>query len=115
MVDHRCVVLLERNILAHVPQGDKAAVASDLKAIFRVHRRETAELLAKEFAQRYGISPSHNNRYIIKRSSMPNHLDVAAAPSEAGEIVDELQHEIPPERVDLRLLNIVARIRVVDP
>ena len=50
----RCVVHFERNILAHVPQGDKAAVASDLKAIFRVHRRETAELLAKEFAARYG-------------------------------------------------------------
>ena len=50
----RCVVHFERNILAHVPQGAKAVVASDLKAIFRVHRRETAELLAKEFAQRYG-------------------------------------------------------------
>ena len=50
----RCVVHFEHNILAHVPLGDMAAVASDLKAIFRVHRRETTELLAKEFAERYG-------------------------------------------------------------
>ena len=46
---------------------------------------------------------------------MPNHLDVGTTPSEAGKIVDELQHEIPPERIDLRFLNIVARIRIVDP
>ena len=50
----RCVVHFERNILAHVPQAESKAVASDLKVIFQAARRETAETLAVSFAERYG-------------------------------------------------------------
>jgi transposase-like protein len=49
----RCVVHFERNVLAHVPAADVAEVASDLKAIFSVHRAESAAALAEAFAQRY--------------------------------------------------------------
>lgn len=49
----RCVVHFERNILAHVPQAEMKAVASDLKVIFQAARRETAEQLAASFSQRY--------------------------------------------------------------
>ena len=50
----RCVVHFERNILAHVPQAESKAVASDLKVIFQAARRETTETLAASFAERYG-------------------------------------------------------------
>jgi transposase-like protein len=50
----RCVVHFERNILAHVPQTEMKAVASDLKVIFQAARRETAESLASSFSARYG-------------------------------------------------------------
>lgn len=49
----RCVVHFERNILAHVPQSEARAVAADLKAVFKVHRQETARTLAEDFAERY--------------------------------------------------------------
>ena len=39
----RSVVHFERNVLAHVPQSEMKAVASDLKVIFQVVRRETVE------------------------------------------------------------------------
>lgn len=49
----RCVVHLQRNVLAHVPQAEAAAVASDLKVVFQAGRRETAEGLAAAFSERY--------------------------------------------------------------
>ena len=49
----RCVVHFERNILAHVPQTESNAVASDLKVVFQAARRQTAEALAASFAERY--------------------------------------------------------------
>ncbi len=52
----RCVVHFERNVLAHVPASSMAEVAQDLKAIFRVRRKKTAEALAEEFAELYGKS-----------------------------------------------------------
>lgn len=45
----RCVVHFERNVLAHVPEQAKAEVVSDLRAVFAVRRRETAEALAQQF------------------------------------------------------------------
>ena len=39
----RSVVHFERNVLAHVPQSEMKAVASDLKVIFQAVRRETVE------------------------------------------------------------------------
>ena len=49
----RCVVHFERNVLAQVPYHAKAEVASDLKAIFAVRRRETAQTLAEQFIARW--------------------------------------------------------------
>jgi putative transposase len=49
----RCVVHFERNVLAHVPSSSMAEVAQDLKAIFKVRRRKTAEALAEEFVSLY--------------------------------------------------------------
>lgn len=49
----RCVVHFERNVLAHVPAAEIAEVASDLKAVFAVHRKETADALAEAFVARY--------------------------------------------------------------
>jgi putative transposase len=49
----RCVVHFERNVLSHVPASSMAEVAEDLKAIFKVRRRKTAEALAKEFVSLY--------------------------------------------------------------
>jgi transposase-like protein len=49
----RCVVHFERNVLAHVPQAEAREVAADLKPVFQAARRETAEALAAEFAERY--------------------------------------------------------------
>ena len=48
------VVHLERDILAHVPQAEAKAVASDLRVVFQSARRETAEQLAAGFTERYG-------------------------------------------------------------
>jgi putative transposase len=39
----RCVGHFERNVLAHVPSSSRAEVAQDLKAIFKVRRRKTAQ------------------------------------------------------------------------
>jgi putative transposase len=50
----RCVVHFERNVLAQVPYHAKAEVAADLRAIFAVRRRETAETLAEQFVSRWG-------------------------------------------------------------
>lgn len=50
----RCVVHLQRNVLAHVPQTEASTVASDLKVVFQAGRRETAEGLAAAFSERYG-------------------------------------------------------------
>lgn len=41
-------------MLAHVPQTESKAVASDLKVVFQASRRETAEALAAGFTERYG-------------------------------------------------------------
>ncbi len=49
----RCVVHFERNVLAHVPSSSMAEVAEDLKAVFKVRRRKTAEALAAEFVSLY--------------------------------------------------------------
>jgi transposase-like protein len=49
----RCVAHFERNVLVHVPSPDMAEVAADLKGIFSVHRRESADALVKAFADRY--------------------------------------------------------------
>jgi len=53
VVWQRCVVHFERNVLAHVPRGEIREVAEDLKEIFQVKRRSTAEALAQEFIERY--------------------------------------------------------------
>jgi transposase-like protein len=50
----RCVVHFMRNILAHVPSRDMAEAASDLKAIFVIHRAESARQLADQWLDRYG-------------------------------------------------------------
>ena len=50
----RCTVHFERNVLSHVPTSSVAEVAQDLKAIFRVRREKTAEVLAEEFVELYG-------------------------------------------------------------
>ena len=50
----RCIVHFERNILCHVPASDMAEVANDLKGIFAVHRKESADALASAFVERYG-------------------------------------------------------------
>ena len=52
----RCVVHFERNVLAQVPQAEAREVAADLKPVFQAARRETAERLAAEFAERYRVS-----------------------------------------------------------
>ena len=49
----RCVVHLQRNVLAHVPQTEAKAIAADLKVVFQAGRRETAETLAAAFSERY--------------------------------------------------------------
>jgi len=49
----RCVVHFERNVLAQVPEHAKEEVAGDLREIFAVRRRETAERLAQEFSERW--------------------------------------------------------------
>ena len=50
----RCTVHFERNILAHVPASSMAEVGQDIKAIFKVRRKKTAEALAEEFLELYG-------------------------------------------------------------
>ena len=50
----RCVVHFERNVLSHVPASSMAEVAQDLKAIFKVRRKQTALALAEEFVELYG-------------------------------------------------------------
>ena len=49
-----CRVHFQRNVLCHIPAADIAEVASDLKGIFAVHRKESADALAVAFEQRYG-------------------------------------------------------------
>jgi len=49
----RCVVHFERNVLAHVPQPERKVVAEDLKEVFSMKRRSTAESLAQAFIERY--------------------------------------------------------------
>lgn len=50
----RCIVHFERNVLCHVPATDMGEVANDLKGIFAVHRKESANALAEAFVERYG-------------------------------------------------------------
>jgi len=52
----RCIVHFERNVLAHVPAHAQSEVAADLKAVFVVRRKETADALAKEFEERWSRS-----------------------------------------------------------
>jgi putative transposase len=52
----RCVVHFERNVLSHVPAPSMAEVAEDLKAIFKVRRKKSAQALAEEFVELYGGS-----------------------------------------------------------
>jgi len=49
----RCIVHFERNVLSHVAASSMAEVAEDLKAIFKVRRKKTAEALAEEFVELY--------------------------------------------------------------
>jgi putative transposase len=49
----RCVVHFERNVLGQVPAQAQAEVAGDLKEVFAVSRRETAEALAEAFMARW--------------------------------------------------------------
>ena len=49
----RCVAHFERNVLTHVPSADMAEVAADLKGLFAVHRRESADALLEAFTARY--------------------------------------------------------------
>jgi transposase-like protein len=49
----RCIVHFQRNVLSHVPAQAMAEVAEDLKAIFKVRRKKTAEALAEEFVSMY--------------------------------------------------------------
>jgi len=50
----RCVVHFMRNVLAKVPQSERAQVAADLKSIFSVNRVEDARALAAAFCARWG-------------------------------------------------------------
>lgn len=45
---------LARDVLAHVPSSEREAVAGDLKEVFTVKRRGTAESLTQGFMERYG-------------------------------------------------------------
>jgi len=47
------VVHFERDVLAHVPQSQRKVVTEDLKEVFSVKRRSTAESLARAFTLRY--------------------------------------------------------------
>ena len=38
----RCVAHFERNVLAHVPQSERKAVAEDLREVFAVKRQDAA-------------------------------------------------------------------------
>src|SRR5215213_1810055 len=48
------MVHFERNVLSHVPAFSMAEVSQDLKAIFKVRRKQTALALAEEFVELYG-------------------------------------------------------------
>jgi transposase-like protein len=50
----RCIVHFMRNVLAKVPQSERAQVAADLKSIFAVNRLEDARALAAAFCGRWG-------------------------------------------------------------
>lgn len=75
----RCVVHFERNILAHVPQTEMPAVASDLKVIFQAARRETAEQLAASFAERY--REVYPKAVAVLSRGLPEALTYTAFPS----------------------------------
>jgi len=47
------VVRFGRNVLAHVPQPERKVVAEDLKEVFSVQRRRTAESPTQAFLERY--------------------------------------------------------------
>ncbi len=49
----RCVAHFERNVLSQVPAADMAEVAADLKGIFAVYRRESADALVTASAERH--------------------------------------------------------------
>ncbi|MDX1932133.1 MAG: transposase [Capsulimonadales bacterium] len=49
----RCIAHFERNVLAYVPSSEVGEVAADLKSIFSVHRRESADGLVAAFVARY--------------------------------------------------------------
>jgi len=49
----RCVVRFERNVLAHMPNSERKEVVEDLREVFAVKRRSTAESLAQAFVERY--------------------------------------------------------------
>jgi transposase-like protein len=54
VVWQRCIVHFMRNVLAKVPQSERAQVAADLKSIFLVNRLEDARVLAAAFSARWG-------------------------------------------------------------
>jgi transposase-like protein len=54
VVWQRCTVHFMRNVLAKVPQSERAQVAADLKSIFAVNRLEDARALAAAFCARWG-------------------------------------------------------------
>lgn len=75
----RCVVHFQRNVLCHIPAADMAEVASDLKGIFGVHRKESADALATAFAERHG------KRFVkavgVLKNGLENALTFLAFPS----------------------------------
>jgi putative transposase len=75
----RCVVHFQRNVLCHIPAADMAEVASDLKGIFAVHRKESADALATAFMERHG------KRFVkavgVLKNGLANALTFLAFPS----------------------------------
>lgn len=53
VVWQRCIVHFMRNVLAKVPQAERAEVAADLKSIFAVNRVGDARALAATFCERW--------------------------------------------------------------
>ena len=75
----RCIVHFERTVLAHIPQAEMKAVASDLKVIFQAARRETAEELATSFYARY--AEVYPKAVAVLRRGLSEALTYTAFPS----------------------------------
>jgi Transposase and inactivated derivatives len=75
----RCIAHFERNVLAHVPTTDMAEVAADLKGIFSVHRRESADALVEAFTDRY--QKRFTKAVSVLRAGIADALSFLAFPS----------------------------------